>query len=135
MIKDQEIAQIFDQLNDMEHITFDFEGSDVIAKALDHASKISLTTPVYSGVSYIPKSVRHSVASTRSPFARGHIPTYLSIDEQNFSILLNYLGNLEELNIAAFKNLLQEFSVIAEEWRQHLDDLDNNDRVYIYQKR
>lgn len=134
MIKEQEILKVFNQLTDTSFIQFAFEGNDVTVKAIDHASKISLSTQVYTGASYIPKSVRNSVAGN-TPLLKANIPTFLSIDEQNFSISLNFLGNLEGINAATFRFIVEEFSFLADEWRHYLDDLDNNDRVYIYQKR
>ncbi len=134
MIKEQDIAKVFNQLNDDSSINFVYAGNDVTIQAIDHASKLSLSTNVYFGMSYIPMSVRNS-ASSKAPFVRGRIPTYLTIDNDQYTITLHFLGNLEVLDSSSFKFLIEEFALLADEWRHYLDDLDNNDRVYIYHKK
>ena len=53
------------------------------------------------------------------------------MDEQHFQIKLNYLGQTQSLNHHRFKELLEDFGVIAEKWRLYLEDNDKNDLIYV----
>ena len=59
------------------------------------------------------------------------IRTFLKIDEQNYSIHLNYLGHVQALTKGNFNDLLEEFGLIAEKWRAYLDEHDKNDLIYV----
>lgn len=135
MVKDQEISKILYELNHKAIAEFALAGNDVQVRAIDQSSKLSFTTTIYQGSTYIPKSIRNSLENKVNPsFQSGSIPTYVRVNEDDFRITLHYLGNLE-IHPNDLKELLEEFSMIANEWRMKLDDLDNNDRVYIYNKR
>ncbi len=134
MIKSKEIAKVLSQLSDHSKAEFIFDGNDIIIRALDDASKLSLSTVVYYGNSYIPKSVRQSVQKQLPDF-NSLIPTFLSVDEQHFRIFLNYLGKFDNINSSKLQNLLEEFGSVADEWRLYLDDQDRNDHIYIYKNR
>lgn len=110
-----------------------YNGSDIIVRIIEpqNDSKLSLRTPVYNGGNYIPKSVRQCV-SEKSPFAGHHqIKTYLTVDEDNFRINLNYLGVFENLDKGKFHDLLEEFSHLADEWRLYLDENDHRDLIHV----
>ncbi|MEM1283633.1 MAG: hypothetical protein AAGG81_08780, partial [Chlamydiota bacterium] len=107
-------------------------GSDVSVRVFDNSTKLSLTTPVYFGSNYIPKSVRSGVRKT-PPFERTQtINTSLTIDEESYRVFLNYIGKTEILNNAKFTHLLEDFCYLAEEWRIYLDEEDKNDRIYVH---
>jgi hypothetical protein len=124
------IQQILSQLASGEAIKVPFDGSDIQIRFLDQASKLSLTALVYDGGNYIPSSVRNCV-SRKSPFFHPSILTFLTVDEKNFQIKLNYLGQAQSLTDFRFKELLEEFGLIAEKWRLYLDDHDKHDLVYV----
>ncbi|MFA6915370.1 MAG: hypothetical protein WC222_03160 [Parachlamydiales bacterium] len=132
MVKDQEVYKILNQLNNQTIVEFALAGSEVMVRAIDQSTKLSFSTTIYQGSSYIPTSVRSSLSKA---LPKGSIPTYINVDEEDYRITLHYLGRLEGMHPAQLKVLLEEFAVIAEDWRQVLDDMDNNDRVYIYNKR
>ncbi len=99
------------------HLTFN--SSDISMKYVEDASKLSLSTAVYTGENYIPVSVRHSL-SEKFQVSRPTIKTYLTINEQAFQINLNYLGETEFLDHHKFKELIEEFGIIAEKWQYYL---------------
>lgn len=105
-------------------------GSEIDIQILDHRTKISLASNVYDGKNFLPKSVRQGAAG-KAPFSGGLITTTLEIDEQNFQINLTYIGLFHENNHQELKDLLEEFSWQADEWRLSLDEHDRNDLVPI----
>lgn len=108
-----------------------YDGSEILIRFVDNASKVFLTAPVYLGGNYIPASVRrclsHKFPSTYLPSIR----TYLSVDEQNFQINLHYLGQAESLNYGQLKGLIEEFAWISDRWRDYLDEHDKHDLVHV----
>ena len=135
MLLEKDIKKLFQQLLIDQQVHFIVDGTDVNIRIFDHASKLSLSAPVYHGGNYIPKSVRSSL-SKKMPFSTQyeHIRTYLTVDEDNFRVFLNYLDRLDHLNNESFRMLLEEFSWIANEWRLHLDEDDKQDLVHIFVK-
>ena len=107
------------------------DGFNITIRTCDARQKIALSTPVYSGGNYIPKSVRHCV-SGRNPFERYAMNTHLEIEEDTFSVYLHYLDEIAPINAKHFVDLLEDFSELAEKWRQHLDEHDQNDLVYAH---
>ena len=130
MLIEKDIQQILSQLAGGDSIRVPFDGSDITIRTIDETSKLSLTALVYDGGNYIPSSVRLCL-SRKSPFFHPSILTFLTVDEQNFQIKLNYLGQAQSLTHHHFKELLEEFGLIAEKWRLYLDDHDKNDLVYV----
>jgi hypothetical protein len=59
----------------------------------------------------------------------------LKIDEPHFEIQLRYLGDLGSLSKKEFRLLLEEFAIIADEWRTLLDDHDQKDRIHVRKTR
>ncbi len=125
-----QLKHLFQQLIKDDMAQIELGGSNITIRVLDHASTFSLSTPVYFGGNFIPKSVRHCL-SQKTPFPQTGIKTNLSIDEANFKIYLNYFGALEHLNGDKFRELLEDFSWLADEWRFYLDEHDKNDLVHV----
>ena len=130
MLVEKDIQQILSQLAGGDSIKIPFDGSDIMIRIIDEASKLSLTALIYDGGNYIPNSVR-SCLSRKSPFFHPSILTFLTVDEQRFQIKLNYLGQAQALTHHSFKELLEDFGLIAEKWRLYLDDHDKNDLIYV----
>ena len=130
MVLQKELKRLFHQLVRGDVAQIALGGSDITVRILDHTSTFSLTTPVYFGGNFIPKSVRRCL-SQKAPFAHENIKTNLSLDENNFKVYLNYLGSLDHLNGEKFKELLEEFSWLADEWRLFLDEHDKNDLIHV----
>ena len=128
MLIAKNIQQILSQLVGGDSIKVPFDDAEIVVRAIDDASKLSLTALVYEGGNYIPPSVRRSL-SHNSLIFRSSILTYLTIDEEKYQIKLHYLGQAH-LNQDDLKEILEEFGWIAQKWRVYLDDHDKNDLIY-----
>lgn len=135
MLAEKKLMHLLHSLSkEDEYATITIGDFDILVCVFDLSSKVSLQTPVYHGGNYIPKSVRQAL-SQKALFPRqSEILTHLTIDEKHFTVLLNYSGPLSESNRTSFKELLEEFSLIAEKWRDYLDEQDRNDLVYVPSK-
>lgn len=129
MIVENDIKKLFNDLKSNEFAHLTLEGFDINVKIFN--DKLFLYTPVYFGGNYIPKSVRNCLEQ-KAPFSYSSpITTYLTIDENQFQISLNYSGEVYQLNSYNFKLLLEEFSLLAKEWHLYLDENDKNDLVHV----
>lgn len=131
MLIEKDMKKILDQLSEKAAIKIAVDGSDIDIHVVEDATKLFLTTCVYSGGNYIPSSVRRCV-SHKMPFsmAQSSLQTFLTVDEQRFQINLNYLGRAQPLSQIELKEILEEFGWVAEKWRDYLDENDKNDLVY-----
>ena len=130
MIVEKEFRKLVHQLIKEEIAQIILGNSEIIVRVFDNATKISLSSTVYFGGNFIPKSVRNCLSKLPS-FEKGRIKTSLTVDEENFRISLSYLGSLAHLNKRMFVDLLEDFSSIADDWRRYLDEHDKNDLVYV----
>lgn len=131
MLAETELRRLFHKLIRQFSAKIHFFGSDITVNFCDHASKVQLSTPVYLGGNYIPKSVRECIGQ-HPPFNAGNLRTQLIIDEINFRIILHYSGPLNRCEDYLFEGLMEEFAMQADEWRALLDEKDKNDLVYIH---
>jgi hypothetical protein len=130
MIIEKELKKIFHQLIKDDVAQIAVGGTDITIRVLEDASKFSLSTPVYFGGNFIPKSVRHCVTHKTS-IPNERIKTHLTLDEAKFQVFLNYIGEVENIQRYGFGALLEEFSWVADEWRLILDEHDRNDLVHV----
>lgn len=130
MLIENDLKKLFNQLANDEIAHIALGGADITVRIFENSSKISLTSPVYFGGNFIPKSVRQC-ANQKPPFPPGAVKTYLSIDENAYQVYLNYSGLTSNLSNNKFKDLLEEFTWQAEEWRLFLDEHDKNDLVHV----
>lgn len=130
MLLEKDLKKVFHKLIQDDIAQIVLGGFDVTIRVFDHSSKISLSTPVYLGGNFIPGSVRKCIFQ-KPPFQSESIKTSLNIDEANYQISLQYVGHLEHLNNGKFKDLLEEFGWLADEWRLFLDEHDKNDLVHV----
>jgi hypothetical protein len=131
----KEFKKIFQQLmhDSVAHLVVG--GSDITIRVFEGGSMFSLSTDVYFGGNFIPKSVR-SCITKQPPFTRDStIKTFLTVDEPNFHIYLNFLGHLDRMNKESFRLILEEFGRLADEWHLYLDENDKNDLIYIHVKK
>jgi hypothetical protein len=128
---EEDLKKLIHQLVHRDIGSIELNGSFITVRVLEDDSLVSLSTPVYLGGNYIPKSVRGCLKE-HPPFTYHlTIKTFLSLDEEHFQINLNYLGVIEEFDRSSFKRLLEEFSRVAEEWRYYLDEHDRHDLVHV----
>lgn len=130
MLVDKDLQKIVPKLEQESPVQLQVEGIDVLVRAFDGASKVSLNTSVYLGGNFIPQSVRRCL-NEKAIFANDHIKTYFSIDEEHFTIYLNYLGTLQSLKSTQLKVLLEDFAFLADNWRLRLDEHDKQDLVHV----
>lgn len=133
MLAETDLKRLFHKLIRQFSAKIHFCGSDITVNFYDHASKVQLSTPVYLGGNYIPKSVRDCI-SQRPPFDNYAMRTHFTIDEDTYRVLLNYNGPLNRSEDYLFEGLIETFGNLAEEWRQLLDERDKNDLIYIHAK-
>lgn len=131
MLAEKELKKIVAELSHENCVKVLFDGIEVTINHVDgNPHKGSISACVYFGGNFIPQGVRNSLTKSIN-FKNPHLYTYLSIDEETFSVFLNYGGSwsLEE---GALNHLLDEFCWIANEWRLYLDEQDRNDLVYVH---
>lgn len=129
MLIEKDIQKMLSQLAGGDSLQVAFDGSNIMIRFIDGASKLSLTALIYEGDNYIPSGVRHCL-SHKSPFSHPTLRTYFTVDEDRYQVTLNYLG-YAELTQNHFKELLEDFGLIAEKWRLYLDEHDRNDLVHV----
>lgn len=132
MLLENEIKKLIRELLNADVAKVHLDGFNITIKTCDQRRRIALSTPVYSGGNYIPKSVRHCL-SEKNPFSRYAMDTHLEIDENTFSVHLYYIDEMTPVTTTHFVDLLEDFSELAERWRQRLDEHDQNDLVYVRQ--
>lgn len=131
MIIEKELRRLLHQLIKEETAQITLGNSEVTVHVFDNATKISLASTVYFGGNFISKSVRSSLIKKPAFLNNAQLPTYFTVDEENFRILLNYLGGLEHLTKHMFVDILEEFSWLADEWRLFLDENDKTDLIHV----
>lgn len=130
MMLDNDIKNILQKLSTAEIVHVPIAGNDLSLRAFDNSSKLALSTSVYSGKDYIPKSVRKCI-SAKAPFANKSFNTYMTVDEHKYQIFLNYLGSFDYFDKKDFKVLLDDFSGLADKWRDYLDEHEKRDLIHI----
>ncbi|MBA3957335.1 MAG: hypothetical protein H0X51_02915 [Parachlamydiaceae bacterium] len=133
MLVEKDIKRLFQQLvqDDTVHIAVD--GVDVLVRVFDHASKLFLSATVYTGGNFIPQSVRKTVG-LHAPFMRDEqIKTYITVDDNHYLININYIGKMDCYS-DSLRQLLEEFSWLAEQWRSYLDERGKQDLIHIHVK-
>lgn len=130
MVLEKDIKDLLSHLLHHEVAQLDLNGSKITVETSHGAERLSLSTPVYYGDHYVPPSVRLCLKPGYAGPA-SHIRTNLSLDEENYLISLHHMSGLQAIDNWNFVRLLEEFSWIAEEWRQILDDNDRRDLVHV----
>jgi len=133
MILEKDLNKVLNRLFYHEKIQIHSGGSDITVYLLDHNSKISLETSVYEGGNFIPMSVRQCLKG-KTPFGGAWIQTDVVLDEVHFQVRLTYLGEVKISNMQSIKDLLEEFSWQADEWRLYLEEHDKHDLVHAFAK-
>lgn len=130
MLLQRDLQRLFQKLGQSSTVHFTVDGTDILIRVFDNASKIYLSTPVFSGGNFIPRSVRKCL-SEKAPFGHNDLKTYFTVDEEHFQVVLNYIGLLESIQNDGLKTQLEDFSYMAEMWHQYLEDHGKNDLVHV----
>lgn len=129
MVVDRAVKQLVEHLAHQDPRTVVVFGNPIAVNMLDQETKFTLSSSIYEGGNYIPQSVRLCLTK-RAPFPSGMI-TFTKVDEDRYQVTLHYLGSMEGLAQENFKDLLEEFGYLTEEWRLYLDQHDQNDLIHI----
>ncbi len=130
---EKKVNKVLHELSHSQFTEVEWNGSLVNLKIVADGNQIFISTPVYFGDNYIPKSVRKCLTQ-QILFAHVEIKTFLTVNETLFKITLNYIGNISEINQEEIKELLESFTWIAEKWRAILEENDKHDLIYIHAK-
>lgn len=128
-----DFRRLLNELSAHESAVITLFNLPITVRVFDEGEKLALATPVYEGGNYIPQSVRRCL-TIKSPIKTSSIKTFLNVDEGRFQISLNYLGQLGQFSERKLRDVLQEFSDIAEEWKLYLDEHDKNDLIHVRAK-
>lgn len=129
MLVEKEFKKIFKQLTEEDPIFLIYEGSPLFIQLIDQSSKLLITASVYKGDNYIPFSVRKCL-SCKLLHVSSPVATFLTVNELNYEVNLNYLGKASSLDYFHFKEIVDELSYLAEKWRNYLDEHDKHDLIY-----
>lgn len=130
MLVKSDLKRLLSDLAKNRSTQVSFAGSTIMIHVSEENDRLELTTPVYWGGNYLPHSVRNCLTQ-RAPFDEKIIQTTLTLDEEKFEITLKYKGLISEVNEVEFNLLMEEFSFLANGWREWLDQHDKNDLVYV----
>lgn len=86
----------------------------------------NLSTKVYSGDDYLPNSVRTCVSSA-GVFRWQPSGAYLKLDHHSHSVYLFEEIEIKEGKYLPFKRHLSDFSAVAAEWKEILQDVAERD--------
>lgn len=132
MVAKQMFDQALQELVKSERTTISVGDYVVYIRMHEGGSIVTLSTTVYKGSGFIPDSVRQAMSH---PFpAMRPFHTDLRLNESEHSIYLHFRGSLEGLSKKDFLRLIEEFTVIADEWNQWFDDHDQRDRIHVRRK-
>jgi hypothetical protein len=102
------------------------QGNVIFFEASEKKNHLKLYTKVYSGDGYLPKSVRSCVSSSGVlRWQRGG--AYIKLDHQTHSVFLIEEVEMEQGKYIPFKNLLSDFSLVAAEWKEILQEFAEKD--------
>jgi hypothetical protein len=87
-------------------------------------------TKVYSGDGYLPNSVRSCVSSS-GMLRWQHDGAYLKLDPHSHSVYLFEEIEMEQGKYIPFKHHLSDFSIVAAEWKEILQEFAERDRSSI----
>lgn len=94
---------------------------------------LCIETSIYQGEHFIPFSVRAATHSTPTAI-HSSLKVSLILDEETSQVILHYAGNAEDMLAARFNDVIEEFSWVAEQWKNYLDERSRGDLLHIYVK-
>lgn len=107
-----------------------FDGSIIKLHYSPVSSRLQMRIQVYQNPTYLPPSVKNCLSSS-FPGPQTILPVRIFYEEGDGAIHLEYAGKLpshqDELSA-----IVQEFSLLALDWKSILDEEDGRDVVYIF---
>jgi hypothetical protein len=107
------------------------QGEVIFFEASQRKNHYILYTKVYSGDGYLPKNVRSCVSSS-GLLQWQHSGAYLKLDPLTHSVYLFEEVQMEAGKYIPFKHHLNDFSTVAAEWREILQDFAQRDYSSIH---
>lgn len=130
MVIQKEINKIISELKD-QHVSHLYLKDVVVSLHMyDSNSKLSLSSCVFDGINYIPKSVRLAI-NAPAPFTHYPIQTFFSVDEEGFQVFLCYIDEFDHIDSFELNETLEIFADKASAWKVHLDNKGKEDLVRI----
>lgn len=93
---------------------------------LDKKNHMKIYTKVYGGDGYLPKSVRSCVSSS-GVLRWQHGGAYIKLDPETHSVFLIQEVEMQQGKYIPFKNVLSDFSLLADEWKEILQEFSERD--------
>ena len=101
-----------------------------VARSAD-LQTLYLATPVFDGGGYLPASVRAAVSQAGLISSAGGVQAALVVDEELGMVSLHYQVVWSERSPVGFTSIVEEFVVVAEEWKRLLDEHGQQDLVWV----
>lgn len=98
----------------------------IFFEAFQKKNRLKIYTKVFNGDGYLPKSVRSCVSSS-GILQWQNRGAYLKLDSLTDSVLLVQEVEMEEGKYIPFKHHLSDFSTVAQEWKEILQDFASKD--------
>ena len=106
-------------------------GDVIFFEAGEKKNHWTLYTKVFVGEGFLPKSVR-SCISSNGVLRWQNSGAYLKLDVPSHCVYLIQEVEMEEGKYIPFKHYLTDFSVVAEEWKEILQDIAEGDCSSIH---
>lgn len=123
------IRDLMQELRVKQSARITFKGNEIFLEMKEDGDKIHFQAAVFEGDNYIPPSVRNGIKQ-KVPFMDNFFKAYLTIDEEQFKVLLHH----DEPSRTTSSNLftqIDRFSFLAEEWREFLDHNGKRDLIPV----
>jgi hypothetical protein len=106
------------------------QGMTIFFETSERTNHLTLYTKVYSGDGALPPNVRACVSSSGMLRwqARG---AYLKLDAPTYSVYLIQEIDMETDKYIPFKHYVSDFSIVAAEWRDILQDFEDSSSVHV----
>ncbi len=119
---------VMSQLDTKKQARILIKRNEILIEPSKKKDKWMLYTKVYSGDPMIPRSVR-SCISTSGVFRWQHRGAYLKLDADTHSVFLTEEVEMERGKYLPFKHRISDFAMVAEEWREILQEFSDRDCV------
>jgi hypothetical protein len=103
----------------------------IFFEASEKPHHFTVYTKVYSGEGYLPKTIRSCVSSS-GLLRWQQTGAYLKLDPLTYSVYLFQEVQMEEGKYIPFKYILSDFSSVAAEWREILQDFAEKDCASVH---
>lgn len=132
MLLERDVQRLVTHLVQAGSAEVELLGATVILQLLGSDNKLLVSTEIFSGMDYVPPSVRQALGEDLPIPVAATIRTFPKIDEPSATVHLHCLSILSGVDSVQLKALLEEFAWLADEWRRHLNDRGRDDLIRVY---